>query len=371
MDRAPRALISGAIETVEFAFFPNAGALPEDSLRLWSGHGVPSYFLSRSWFECLIAAGLDHDDRVALGLLRTKAGHVLALLPARFRHGGSGPLHGRELSGLTGPYACLFRPILSPDADATETARLLGCHVGTSVARNDIIQLDALDQGWPELGAFEAGLQEAGFVSTRYDHFVNWSEAVAGGDFKRYLAAREGSVREIVRRRRRALERQGARFQVLSGSDGIDAGVAAYEAVYARSWKQPEPYTRFHEHLMRATARDGVLRLGLCYLGGRPVAAQIWIHWNGCATVLKLAHDQEFDRFSPGTVLLAHMIQYVIEADAAVELDFGRGDDAYKRQWAGRRRQRLGLIAANPRSIAGFGVLARQLAGRWISLLRG
>jgi hypothetical protein len=370
MDRAPRVLMSIAIEPAEFTFFPDIDRLPEDSHRLWSGSAAPSYFLARAWLECLIAGALDRGDQVALGVLQSRAGRVLALLPARFTAGGLGPVHGRKLRSLTGPYACLFRPVLAPDVDSIQAARSLGRHLGSSVARSDIIHLDAVDQAWAELGAFEAGLREAGFAIAQYDHFGNWSEAVAGRSFEQYLAGREGSIREIVRRRRRTLEKQGAHCEVHSESAGIEAAIATYETVYSRSWKQPEPYPQFHEHLMRAAAREGALRLGFCYRGDRPIAVQLWICWAGCATVLKLAHDQEFDRFSPGTVLLAHMIRHVIEEDGAKEIDFGRGDDAYKRQWATLRRQRIGLIVANPRSIIGLGVLAKQFVGRWLSSLR-
>ena len=353
-----------------FDLFPSLDALPEDSCRLWRGRVAESFFLSRGWFDSLIAAGLDAGDVVALGALQSEEGRVLALLPARFAGGGSRILPTRRLRSLTGIYACLFRPILASDADASETARSLGRHLGASLASSDIIQLDALDAAWPELEAFEAGLKEAGFASARYDHFGNWSEAIGGRSFEQYLAAREGYIREIVRRRRRALEKQGARYEVLSAIEGIDQGIAAYEAVYARSWKQPEPHPMFHEHLIRSASREGVLRLGFCHVGDRPIAVQLWIVWQGRATVLKLAHDQELDRLSPGSVLLAHMIRHVIEKDAAREIDFGRGDDPYKRHWAVQRHQRIGLIAANPRSLVGLGVLARQLAGRWLSSTR-
>jgi hypothetical protein len=358
------------IDSHRFNFFQSLDAMPADCLRLWQGPAAESFFLSRGWFDCLIATGLDAGDVVALGVLQSKDGRTLALLPARFTDSSSRLAAVRKLCSLTGIYACLFRPILDPEVDPRETARSLGRHLGAAIAASDIIQLDSVDGEWPQLLAFEAGLKEVGFSSAQYAHFGNWSELVVGRTFEQYLAAREGSIREVVRRRRRALEKQGASFEVCFELEAIDKGIAAYETVYARSWKQAEPYPKFHERLMRDAARDGVLRLGFCRLGERPIAVQLWIVWRGRATVLKLAHDQEFDRLSPGSVLLARMIRYVMEKDAAEVVDFGHGDDAYKRQWATERRQRIGLIAANPRSVAGFRILARHRVGRWMSALR-
>jgi hypothetical protein len=364
MDRAPRVLMP-ALGPTEFEFVTGPDAALERAGRFWTEAVVPSFFLSRPWFESLLSAGLDASDRAVLGVLRT-GGRIVAVLPARVGAGSRHVARGDEIRSLTGPYACLFRPVFAADSDGREIARLLGRHLGSAIRRNDIVHLDAIDAAWPELDAFETGLREAGFVSARYDHFGNWSESLNGRSFEDYMTGRGGSLREIVRRRGRALEKQGVRFELHSSNDGIEAAITAYERVYSRSWKQPEPYPNFHGVLMRVAAGAGPLRLGSFWLGDRPIAMQLWILWEGTATVLKLAHDQEFDRLSPGTVLLAHMIQHVIEKNGAHEIDFGRGDDPYKQQWATVRRQRIGLIAANPRSIRGASVLARQIAGRWL-----
>ena len=100
---------------------------------------------------------------------------------------------------------------------------------------------------------------------------------------------------------------------------------------------------------MREAAAAGVLRLGLYWLGAQPVAAQLWIVEHATATVLKLAHDEAFKAHSPGTVLTALMLRRLLDEEHVAEIDFGRGDDAYKQGWAGQRRQRIGLVLVNPR----------------------
>lgn len=366
MDRASRNLMT-RLDSSEFEFVTGLDALSEQGARFWAEAAVPSFFLSRTWFECLLSAGLDASDRIALGVLRS-GGRVLALLPTRY-NGRSDGL-AREIHSLTGPYACLYRPVLLAHAVGRGVARSLGRHLGHSIRPGAIVHFDAVDAAWPELEEFEAGLREAGFRTFRYQHFGNWWEPLARRSFEGYLAARKGSLREIVRRRGRALKNLGARFEVHSTGDGVESAVASYELVYSRSWKEPEPFPRFHGVLIRSAASEGLLRFGSCWLGDRPIAVQLWIHWAGSATVLKLAHDQEFDRLSPGSVLLAYMIEQAIREDGVREIDFGRGDDAYKRDWATQRRQRIGLIAANPRSLRGGFVLAKQVAGQWFSSVK-
>jgi len=94
------------------------------------------------------------------------------------------------------------------------------------------------------------------------------------------------------------------------------------------------------------------------------VAAQYWTVAGRSATVLKLAHDEEEKRLSPGTVLTATAIRHLIEQDGVRELDFGRGDDPYKRSWTGERRQRVGILVANMISWQGLAATVRHDIGR-------
>ena len=84
---------------------------------------------------------------------------------------------------------------------------------------------------------------------------------------------------------------------------------------------------------------------------------------------MKLAHDEDQKSLSPGTLLTAHMIKQLIK-EGIDEIDFGRGDDPYKRLWAGYSRERIGLFVANPRTIHGLVTLVAHDLGRATVRLR-
>lgn len=324
-----------------------------------SGPGVQG---SRPWFAASAEAALPDGAQARFVAIEAPDGPV-ALFPMV-----AGP--GRRWTSLTTPYTCLFQPLIRPGVpapvlDAAMTA------FGRYCREWPITRLEALDPDWPEFAALRAGLAAAGLATRSFEQFGNWHGPITGAAWASYLEARPARLRETIRRRTRAAERAGGmRAEVVSAGTELPKALAAYEEVYARSWKQSEPYPRFNAALIGRLAGSGMLRIGLLWTGGRPIAAQYWTVLGGTATVLKLAHDEDFKAYSPGTVLTAAVIRSLIEHDGVTALDFGRGDDPYKQAWTGLRRVRIGLLALAPWRPAGLLALAAQDGGQLLRRAR-
>lgn len=323
------------------------------------GAGLQS---TRAWFEATEAAALPQGATARYVVMRA-SGAPAALVPLK-----AGP--GQGLSSLTSPYTVLYQPLMAPGL-SPDAIRDVGAAFGRHCRGAGLVVLEALDPGWPGFAPFCGSLARGGMRARRFEHFGNWHEAVAGVSWDGYLASRPGQLRETIRRKTRAAARNACvRLEVVQDSAGIGPALAAYEDIYARSWKQPEPFPLFNAALLHRLAAVGAARMGVLWSGDRPVAAQYWTVWNGVGTVLKLAHDDAQKTLSPGTVLTAHMIRHLMERDRVGELDFGRGDDDYKKLWAGTRRQRVGLVIANPWRRRGLVALMRQDIGglrKWLA----
>jgi hypothetical protein len=342
--------------TWSLAVFDGMEALPAEAGSLFAGPAGGDLFATREWYRCVIETALQENVRPCL-VLCLQGGRPKALFPLQRDAGGA-------LQSLTTPYTCLYRPLLAAGLDAEalfQIGRSFGCFCRPHAA----IRFEAMDPDWPEWPPLLRGMRSAGFAALRFDHFGNWHERLPGDGWAEYLQSRDGALRETIRRRLGRAQRDKAiEFAVICGGSDLETGIDAFEEVYARSWKEPEPFPDFNAGFMRAAAGADVLRLGVLRRDRQAIAVQYWVVTGRVGSVLKLAHDEAFKPISPGTVLTALMIRSLLENDLVTELDFGRGDDPYKRQWAGKRRQRIGLVLANPRRPAGLLLILAHWAGR-------
>lgn len=337
---------------------PASAPLPDWCDRYFAPADAGDFFASRLWYETAIGHALPAGARPLL------AHHSAALMILLREPAG--------LAALTTPYTLVWRPLPAPDSTA-EQLHAAGRALARAVGFGPPMRLDALDDTAPGLAPLLQGFRAAGRIALRYAHFGNWHAALPPSlTWNAYLEARPPTLRTTIGRKLNRARRT-LRFELATAPGAaLEAGIDAYEDVRARSWKPHEPFPAFDRALMRAAAAAGVLRLGVLRAAtdGKPVAAQYWVVGAGSAAVLKLAHAQDARDASPGTVLSAMMIRHLIEEDRVNALDFGRGDDAYKRQWVESRRQRIGVLLADPRHPAGIAALARHAAGRLRARLR-
>lgn len=210
--------------------------------------------------------------------------------------------------------------------------------------------------------ALLAAFRSAGWFVSLEPAFGNWIARTENG-FDEYWSRRPGQLRSTAKRKARAAD-----LDIVIHDRFDPAAWADYEAVYRSSWKPEEGSFPFLRALAEQEGAAGTLRLGLAYHQGRPVAAQLWLVEGGIATIHKLAYAENAKAMSPGTVLGEAMFRRAIDQDGVRLIDYGTGDDAYKRDWMDERRQLWRIIAHHPRTLRGFAGAVRQ---RVRALVRG
>lgn len=186
---------------------------------------------------------------------------------------------------------------------------------------------------------------------------------VDGRSFADYWNTRPGKMRTTLKRKARKVE-----VEILTRFDA-DAW-AAYEHIYARSWKPEEGDPALLRRFAMAEGAAGRIRLGIARAETVPVAAQFWTVENGTAYIHKLAHLEEHKTLSAGTTLTAALFEHVMDRDRVDLIDFGTGNDPYKSDWMESDRPRFRLDCLDLRQIRAWPVLARRAAGRVARALR-
>jgi CelD/BcsL family acetyltransferase involved in cellulose biosynthesis len=315
-------------------------------------------FQSASWFQLLASQGFEKPAEPLVLPLGPPAGGACLHLMA-----GDG---GRGVQALSNYYTGLFGPV-GPVADLGHDDWLRAVQSVRATAAPVRWNLHPLSEKAAWSLDLERSLRRCGYWTDRYFCFGNWFQPVPPGGFAVYWAARPSALRNTVARARKRLDKQGDwRLEIVTQPGPALAGaIEAYTAVYSRSWKTPEPNPLFMPSLIRLAAEQGWLRLGLVWVGGAPVAAQLWLVAGGKANIFKLAYVQGQEKLSAGSVLTAELMRHVMDVDRVGEVDFLSGDDAYKADWMAQRRERVGLVAFDQRHWRGWLAALRHRLGRW------
>jgi len=283
----------------------------------------------------------------------------VAPLYAVARGGGGAALLALSAAGgvvrpLANWYTFRWRPLVSAGADAPA---LLEAMFRDLKARAWRIELDKLcgEDGSAELVA--QALRRAGWRVAISQHDINHVLPVGGRDFATYLAGRPGQLRSTLRRK-------GGRVACEVFTAFSPGAWADYEAIYAASWKGEEGSPAFLRAFAEAEGAAGRLRLGIGRIDGAAVAAQLWTVEGGTAFIHKLAYREDARAHSPGTALTAALLAHAIDSDQVDLVDFGTGDDPYKRDWMEAVRPRWQVSAFAPGAPRAWPYLARRFLHR-------
>lgn len=153
-----------------------------------------------------------------------------------------------------------------------------------------------------------------------------------------YLASRGKLFRRNVRRALRMVDKPGFAIRELHPDDinPFDVPEMFIKFNVVRHGDRC-PYRNVHaqsfiRELLPALFHDGRLRTFAMFVEDRMIAIDLYvvtsnglIAWNG-------GFLEEGERWSPGTTLIAFAVRQAI-AERLQEVDFGEGDEAYKRNW--------------------------------------
>ncbi len=311
----------------------------DGQLALWlSESNQRAPFDRLEWFSMLA----EHCGIAPL-MAVARDGNELAVLPLTGKSG--------ELTALSNWYSFRFRPL------AAKSDTLLAALARDLRKRAHRVTLHGVPDEDGSAARLEQAFGKAGWMVSRTRCDTNHVLLIAGRGYDEYIASRPGPLRTTLKRKSGKV--------ATTVFDRFDADAwAAYEDIYAESWKTAEGSPDFLRAFAMAEGQAGRLRLGVAHVGGEAVAAQMWTVEGGTAWIHKLAHRESAKPFSPGSVLSAALFRHVIDIDKVDLVDFGTGDDPYKRDWMEIVRPRYRLDMVRPLDPRNWLNIAKRAARR-------
>ncbi len=337
------------------AFFSQRGEIidsPDNAFNLFS---------TTRWLRHFVREMIDDQKIIAF---EAKRGGASALLLCMQRVAGS-----RAYYSITNYYGSLCTPIHFLNANAEQSVELiddLAHQIVSARPRLETIRLHPFADDDLPMQVLCQALRRRGWFARTYRSFGNWSEPTAGVRFDQYVRNKTNALMQSWDRRAQRVETAKSSpisMRIVSRPDEVSAAMGAYESVYAASWKPKEPFPDFVRNWAHELAAHGELRLGLAFVGSEPAAAQFWVVAARRAHIFKVAYHAKHARHSLGNILTARMFRHAMDVDLVEEIDYLSGDDTYKEQWMSVRKQRVGIVASNPRTAVGFVSAARETAG--------
>jgi CelD/BcsL family acetyltransferase involved in cellulose biosynthesis len=216
------------------------------------------------------------------------------------------------------------------------------------------------DEGWSDLTGATVLLAEP-----------SPTLAIEGQSWDEFLASKSKNFRDQVRRRERKLAKSHELSFRLSDAGRLDEDMSTLLRLHAARWEdgsaafEPE-LEAFHRDFAAVALERGWLRLWICEVDGRAVAAWYGLRYAGSECFYQSGRDPDWDAQSVGFILLAHSIRCAFE-DGMTEYRFLRGGDAYKDRFAdgdpGLETAVLGRGSRGRPAVAAAGALGRVPRG--------
>ncbi|HUB07756.1 MAG TPA: GNAT family N-acetyltransferase [Myxococcales bacterium] len=296
---------------------------------------------------------LAYRDRPVLLTARDGTGRLRGLLPLLERRGGRFLRRRWSLLGGRWVGSDGLGPLLSPrweEAAGLALARRLAGEAG----RWSMLRFSGLPAQSPWVATLRHCLRQQGVPS--------WLRA---GDLCRVIELGshpdplDGNPRRATfERRRRFLERQPS-FQLDCASEGpsIADALTAFLALHDLRWHAESDaipsaaVVRFHREAAALMATEGLCRIYLLRLNGRPVAGLHALVDRRTFYYYLPVLDPAWAHRSVGTVLLGLVVERA-RREGFTRFELLRGEEPYKADWSGACWRTVSLEAAAPDAVA-------------------
>jgi hypothetical protein len=202
----------------------------------------------------------------------------------------------------------------------------------------DAIVLNLVPESSPTIDAALKIALESGWMAHTENQFSTPRKTLPS-DREDWVTGLKSKFKSNLRNREKRLARLGeVRFEIVREVEKVADLLPVFYRLESAGWKWEDqssivqkPYIKaFYDEF--ASNSGGTVHIAVLWLDERPIAAQLLRVLNGWLYVLKIGHDPEFRKYSPGQLIMRRTIDEAIRMGIG-NLDFLGHAEPWKTDW--------------------------------------
>lgn len=332
-------VISPGVRVVRITDEAAFAALKTGWNRIAALSGMPSVFLRHEWFDAAWQWRRQDAKLFILCIYRDEM--LIGICPLISRHARHARMQVRLLEFLTVPdtQAC---DVLSAPEDASAVVEALSMALFACRNEWDVLQLSYLQPGTASHGVLPGAFLARGLKNRMAQAGDNPFIDLQTG-WEAFYATRGRRLKKsnnlVANRIKKAGELEIEWLHRDADAEKIGQTLAAAVEISARSWKETTGNTlenpapgAFIKRLTDLAHAEGWLSIWLLRLGGKPVAMEYQLAYQGSVHALRADYDNEYRDFSPGSYLNWKLLEQTF-SNGFQRYCMGPGDNPYKLRW--------------------------------------
>lgn len=300
------------------------GAWDELAQTLGRPYAAPGWMLA--WWRHAAPAG------ARLGVAAAWDGDELVGLAPLWRERRAGV---QWLRPLAAPVSHRSEPLAAPGREG-DVAPVMAAALAGARPAPDAVAFEALPAGSPWPGLLAAEWPGPGRARLEREREVTAPHVTLDGGYDAWLAAKSSNFRSQVRRLRRKLEAQGARFVRITEADDLEPALRDFARLHHARWDPrggSGALTPEVEAMLAAAVADlsprGRLSIWAVEVDGRAISSHLFVEAGDEMVYWLGGHDDAWGAHKPGLQTLVAAVEDAF-ARGVARLDLGPGDQEYK-----------------------------------------
>jgi CelD/BcsL family acetyltransferase involved in cellulose biosynthesis len=202
----------------------------------------------------------------------------------------------------------------------------------------DAVVLDLLPESSPTIDSALKIALESGWIA-HTEHQFSTPRKTLPSDRDDWGAGLKSKFKSNLRNREKRLARLGeVRFEMVRDVERVAELLPVFYRLESAGWKWEDqssivqkPHIKaFYDEF--ASNSGGTVQIAILWLDDRPIAAQLLRVMNGWLYILKIGHDPEYRKYSPGQLITRRTIGEAIKMSIG-NIDFLGEAETWKSDW--------------------------------------